>query len=269
MNTAQALILGLIQGLTEFLPVSSSGHLALMKHIWGLEQVSILFDILLHVATLLAVLIVFRKRLGKIVRALIHALSRKMNDEDRLHLRITALLILATVITAIVGIGIDTTLNLAGNIRLVGVCFIITALILLLTAKLKVGTRHYQDIGARQSLVLGFAQGLGVFPGISRSGISISTGLMLGMNREEAGEFSFLLSIPAILGATLFKIRDLGEITELVGTPALLLGMAASFISGLLALILLMQLVKRGKLFYFAFYLIPVGVFSLLFQGVS
>ena len=264
MNAAQALVFGLIQGLTEFLPVSSSGHLLLMKRIFGLEQVSILFDILLHLATLLAVLIVFRSRLGKLISSLIHAIGGKMDDEDQMHLRLIAVLMLATVITAILGIGIDSILKPAENIKLVSLLFIVTAVILLVARGWKPGTKGYREMGLREALLLGSAQGLGVFPGISRSGITISAGIMAGLNREEAGEFSFLLSIPAILGAALLRLRDLGDLSEAIGSGLLLLGMASSFISGLIALLFFMHLIKRGKLFYFAFYLIPLGVLGLL-----
>ena len=264
MSPLQALAFGLIQGLTEFLPVSSSGHLAIMKRLLGLDHVPILFDILLHLATMLAVLIVFRARVWKLIRSIIHLLTRQMNDEDRMHLRLIALLIVATAITAVLGVGIDNVFPFADNIKLVSVFFIVTAVILVAGTYGGIGVKGYRDIGVKEALFLGFAQGLGVFPGISRSGITISVGVMAGLKREEAGEFSFLLAIPAILGASLLKVQDLGEVGASIGSATLFLGMASSFISGLLALLLLMRLVKQGRLFFFAFYLIPLGLVGLI-----
>lgn len=265
MNAAEALAFGLVQGLTEFLPVSSSGHLALMKNIWGLTDIPILFDILLHLSTLLAVFIVFRRRLGKFIRSILHGIGGKADKNDLLHLRLIALIILASIITAILGIAIDTLLNPGGNITLVSICFLITALILLASTKLKPGSKDYGTIGVKEALFLGLAQGLGVFPGISRSGITISAGMGAGLSRESAGELSFIISIPAIIGAAILKFRDLGDVSAGIGSSALLIGMAASFISGLLALIFLMRLVRQGRLFFFAFYLILPGIAGLIF----
>lgn len=264
MNVAEALAFGLVQGLTEFLPVSSSGHLALMKNIWGLTDIPILFDILLHLSTLLAVFIVFRRRLGKFIRSILHGIGGKADKNDLLHLRLIALIILTSIITAILGIAIDA-LNPGGNITLVSICFLITALILLASTKLKPGSKDYGTIGVKEALFLGLAQGLGVFPGISRSGITISAGMGAGLSRESAGELSFIISIPAIIGAAILKFRDLGDVSAGIGSSALLIGMAASFISGLLALIFLMRLVRQGRLFFFAFYLILPGIAGLIF----
>jgi undecaprenyl-diphosphatase len=265
MSILEAAAFGLLQGLTEFLPVSSSGHLAVLKEIWGYEELSILFDILLHVATLLAVLIVFRRRIGAIIVSLWRWLRRRAGDEDRMHVRLAAYIILATLITGVLGVGIEELISPGENIKLVSALFIVTALILLATTRIPKGSIDYRGIRPRHALFLGFAQGLGVFPGISRSGITISAGLFAGFRREEAGEFSFLLSIPAILGAAVLKIGDLGDLSGSIGLASLSAGMLASLLSGLGALLALMSLVRRGKLHYFAFYLIPLGLIGLIF----
>jgi undecaprenyl-diphosphatase len=265
MSILEAAVFGLLQGLTEFLPVSSSGHLAVLKSLWGYGDISILFDILLHVSTLLAVMIVFRRRIGMIVSSLWRWATRKAGDEDRIHVRLVMWIIVATFITGVLGIAIEEILAPGENIKLVSALFLVTAAILLATAGKSAGETGYSGITARHALVLGVAQGMGVFPGISRSGITISAGLFAGLKREEAGEFSFLLSIPAILGAALLKIGDLGDLSGSLGAGPLAAGMLAGLVSGLLALVLLMRLVRSGKLFFFAFYLIPLGIIGLIF----
>ncbi|AHC13701.1 undecaprenyl-diphosphate phosphatase [Salinispira pacifica] len=265
MTALQAAAFGLIQGLTEFLPVSSSGHLALLKSIWGFEDVSILFDVLLHVATLAAVLIVFRKRIWKLILSLLHGIRGRADEGDRMHLKLILMLLLATVITAVLGIGIDEMLQPASNIKLVSLLFIVTAGILILSSRVKPGNKGYKELGVRESIITGVAQGMGVFAGISRSGITISAGIFAGLKREEAGEFSFLLAIPAILGAAILKIPELGDLQGSIGGLPLILGISAAFFSGLISLILLMKLVRSGKLHYFSLYLIPLGIAGLIF----
>ncbi len=265
MNVIEAAVFGLLQGLTEFLPVSSSGHLALLKEIWGYQDISILFDILLHVATLAAVVIVFRRRIWMILVSLFRWTTRRADDGDMVHVKLAGLIILATAVTGVLGVGIEEVIQPSENITLVSALFIVTAFILLATSRITEGQRGYDRIGPGRALFAGIAQGLGVFPGISRSGITISAGLAAGLKREEAGEFSFILSIPAILGAAVLKLGDIGQLSGDIGLPALISGMAAGFISGLLALIFLMKLVRKGKLFYFAFYLIPLGIIGLIF----
>lgn len=265
MTAIQAAAFGLIQGLTEFLPVSSSGHLAVLKRIWGFEDVSILFDVLLHVATLAAVIIVFRKRIWKLILSLIHLAGGKADENDRVHLKLILMLLIATFITAVLGIGIDQFVQPVVNIKLVSLLFIVTAAILIFSSLVKPGNKGYGELGVRESIITGVAQGMGVFAGISRSGITISAGVFAGLNREEAGEFSFLLAIPAILGAALLKIPELGDLQSSIGGIPLMLGILAAFFSGLASLILLMKLVRSGKLYYFSLYLIPLGIAGLIF----
>ncbi|MGI9256031.1 MAG: undecaprenyl-diphosphate phosphatase [Salinispira sp.] len=264
MTATESLLFGLIQGLTEFLPVSSSGHLALMKNLWGLENIPLVFDILLHFATLLAVLIMFRTRLGELMRSVYRSITGRADEQDRMHIRLIGLIIAATIVTAVLGIAIGSIPGLGENITVISICFMITALILLASSKLPIGNKNYGNITVKDSLFIGLAQGVGVFPGISRSGISISAGLAMGLKREVAGEFSFILSIPAIIGAALLKIRDLSDMSEHIGIPVLFLGMLAAFISGFFSLMFLMRLVRQGKFFYFAFYLIPLSIVGLL-----
>lgn len=286
MTAAKALLLGLIQGIAEFLPISSSGHLELFKNILGLTEVPILFDVILHIATLFAVVAVLWKRIAAIFTALWRALWRflfvkktpavkgltqtqkKKDEESRQNLAFVLPIIIATAVTGVIGILIEKVLletfpGLRGT-KLVAVNMLITAAILGLTATIKPGERGPARIGKGRAAFIGFAQGIGVFSGISRSGITISAGLFAGLNRETAGELSFLLSIPAILGAFVLTIKDAGSMMATVSYPQLALAFAAALFSGMASLKILMKIIKSGKIYWFAPYLVLVGILGLL-----
>lgn len=263
MTAVDALILGALQGITEFLPVSSSGHLVVMKNLLHLAEIPPLFDVLLHVSTLVVVIIVFRKKIGSIFASLYRSITKKEIEGDRVNVKLFFLIILATAVTVVLGLGISF-LHIEQNITVVSVLFIVTACILVGTRFVR-GRREYADIGVKEGLIVGFAQGLGVFPGISRAGITISASLYAGLSREKAGEFSFLISVPAVLGALILTLRDAETLGAMVNPGVLLLGIGASFIVGLLAILLLLRLVRGGKLYFFAFYLVPLGIAALLF----
>lgn len=254
--------MGALQGATEFLPVSSSGHLLLMKTLVGAQEIPILFDVLLHVATLGAVFIVFRKRIGAIIMAVVRLFSRTTTSEDAVNLRLIPILIVATAITAVIGLGIDS-LDALRSALVASILFLVTAGILLLTLKSR-GDRPMESVGYLDAIILGIAQGFGVMPGISRSGITISTSLFRGMDRGTAGEFSFLLSIPAILGALFLKLPDLGDLGSAMSVGSVTAGIVSAFVVGLLALSFLLRLVRGGKLYLFALYLIPLGVWGII-----
>lgn len=268
MSFFQSILLGALQGVTEFLPVSSSGHLAVVRaYFMGLEQVPILFDILLHTATLAAILVVFRRRIGEIFFSLWRFLRRKSGEEDRENLRLIVIILIATLATIVVGFGIselqDRLALTEGTIglRAVGVLFLVTALVLFLSPLAR-GTRNYRDLSVLAGLFTGIAQGIGVLPGISRSGITLSASLAMGMERNKAGEYAFLLSIPAVLGALVLKARDFEQLP--VDAVSLIAGMTISFLVGLLSLLLLLRLIRRGRLFLFGFYLVPLGIIVLI-----
>ena len=259
MSIVQALILGALQGLTEFLPVSSSGHLVIARVFMHIEDVPVLFDVLLHMSTLLVVVFVFRSTVLRLLKAFFALIARREVDPaDRA--TIIALLT-ATVITGVLGLMIET-LAPAGNPRLVAILFCVTGLILFLPRWIS-PPRTSDAGGFRTGLIVGTAQGLGVFPGISRSGITITASLMAGLDRERAGEFAFLVSIPAILGALLLTAKDLDSLSSRIAPAAMTVGVISSFLVGLASLLLLLRLVRSGKLHYFSFYLIPLGVITL------
>lgn len=263
MTYLNAIILGAVQGLAEFLPVSSSGHLVVLQHFMNLENIPLLFDILLHIATLLVVFIIFRERIWRVIKALIHYAAGRREDEDRENMRLFLIILLATVFTGGLGLFLEK-LGLEKNVKLVFALFIVTGVILLLSRRFK-GEKDYGSSGVKQGIITGIAQGIGVLPGISRSGITISAALFSGMSREQAGEFSFLLSIPAILGALILQFKDAGTLFEDVSIPVVAAGMISAFAVGLISLKILLKLIKKGNLYYFSFYLIPLGIAGLIF----
>jgi len=282
MTAVKALLLGLIQGIAEFLPISSSGHLELFKNILGLTEVPLLFDVILHVATLFAVVAVLWKRIEAIFLALWRFLfgkkvpnmkgltktQKKKDEESRQNLAFVLPIIIATAVTGLIGILIEKVLleNFPGlrGTKLVAVNMLITAAILGLTAIIKPGERGPARIGKGRAAFIGLAQGIGVFSGISRSGITISAGLFAGLNRETAGEFSFLLSIPAILGAFVLTIKDAGSMMATVSYSQLALAFVAALVSGIASLKILIKIIKSGKIYWFAPYLVLIGILGLL-----
>ena len=282
MTAVKALLLGLIQGIAEFLPISSSGHLERFKNILGLTDVPLLFDVILHIATLFAVSAVLRKRIGAIFAALwrflfgkkvpnVKGLSKtqkKKDEESQQNLAFVLPIIIATAVTGVIGILIEKVLleefTWMRGTKIVAVNMLITAAILGLTAIMKPGERGPARIGKGRAAFIGFAQGIGVFSGISRSGITISAGLFAGLNRETAGELSFLLSIPAILGAFVLTIKDAGSMMATVSFAQLALAFIAALLSGMASLKILMKIIKSGKIYWFAPYLVLVGISGLL-----
>ncbi len=263
MNLIESFLLGLLQGATEFLPVSSSGHLLMARFIFEINNIPVLFDILLHLSTLVAVVIVFRRRIRAIVVSLIRFMRRQTDDEDKGNLKLAVLIILATACTGVVGVGLSY-LDAELYPKLISSFFLLTGLILI-TTRFMHGNKQYDKTGVREAVITGFAQGIGVLPGISRSGITIAAALAVGVDREKAGEFSFLIAFPAIVGAAILDIRQAGNLMDIVSPLSLAAGMGAAFVSGLFCLLLLIKLIKGGKLYLFSIYLIPLGVLTLIF----
>ena len=282
MSVLEGFLLGLLQGVSEFLPISSSGHLKLAQKLFGLSEVPLLYDVFLHLATLLAVIVFFRKKIWTLLCTFVNLFRKKNNAEqsdetqilkqknDRAYL---LAIIIATFITGVIGICTSKLLDEdLFPLKLVCAGFIVTAVFLILSSFVeKINSRkNFQSeevqekpIKWYQALVIGFAQGLGTLPGISRSGSTIAGGLFCGVNRETAGEFSFIVSIPAILGAFILELKDLGEVSSAVGVWSVVAGCLSAFVSGYLALMLLMKLIKKGHLEWFAVYLIPLGIAGL------
>lgn len=263
MSYLQAIILGLIQGLTEFLPVSSSGHLLMMRHWMGLGEIPVLFDVILHVATLLVVLVMFRKKVLELLASLFRWISRKTDEQDMRNMKLIAIILIAVFITGVLGLMISE-LNVSSTPKIVFPLYLVTATLLWFTRKAKEG-REYGDLNYKDGIITGVAQGIGVLPGISRSGITISAGLYRGFNRDVAAEYSFLISIPAIIGAVILDMKDGIELIESIPVPVIGAAFLAALVSGFLALWMLVRLINSGKFYYFCFYLIPLGILGLIF----
>ncbi len=263
MSILEAIILGVLQGATEFLPVSSSGHLAVMKTLMDLGDIPILFDVLLHVATLVVVVVVFWRRIWHILRALARWITRRAGDEDRPHLRAALIILLATLLTGVLGVALNS-FAFAGQPKVVSALFLVTATILVASRFFR-GERSYEELKAKDGFVVGIAQGFGALPGISRSGISIAASRASGLSREEAGEFAFLISVPAVLGALLLTLGDAEQLSAVVSPAGLILGFLSALVVGLVCLLLLLKLVRSGRLYLFAIYLVPIGVAGILF----
>jgi undecaprenyl-diphosphatase len=267
MTVLQAIFLGAIQGLAEFLPISSSGHLALAEHFLELGEVPLLFDILLHVATLAAVCITFRKRIAELFCAFGRWVVRKPLESDRNDQSIIVAFVAATVMTAIIGFAIKDYVEAISPFW-ISICLSITGVLLFVSGRYE-PKKTTEVPGLAQGIVIGIAQGIGVTPGISRSGSTIAASLLSGVNRKAAGEFSFLLSIPAILAAFILELKDADTLSGTVSAVSLAVGMLTAFTVGYVSLKFLLGLINRGRLGWFAFYLVPAGIaLAIHFAGV-
>ncbi len=258
MDILDAILLGIVQGLTEFLPVSSSGHLELGKALLGdqsIPQESLLFTVVLHFATALSTVVIFRKDVYEIFRGLFQF---KWNEETRFSLKIVISMIPATLL----GLLFEEQMEqfFSGNVPLVGYMLIVTALLLYLADKAKDTNKSVSNLNA---LVIGISQAIAVLPGISRSGATISTSVLLGVDKSKAARFSFLMVVPLIIGKMAKDIWS-GEISMQEDNMIILgTGFLAAFIAGLFACTWMIKLVKKSKLTYFALYCLLVGLIAI------
>ena len=254
-----AALLGLIQGLTEFLPVSSSGHLVLAGHLIGLPSTGLVFELLLHLATLAAVIFYYRTDVAALVLAVPRALRAPLKGyRDDAQVRLGLLITAASVPTAAIGLAFkDQFEALAAYPQAVGAALLVTAALLLATHFIQSSER---SLDLRAALLIGLVQGMAITPGVSRSGATIALALLLGIATVEAARFSFLISIPAIAGAAILKLRDgFGQLDLL---PSVL-GFLVALISGYIALRWLVALVKARRFAAFAPYCAAVGVLAI------
>ncbi|MCI6461144.1 MAG: undecaprenyl-diphosphate phosphatase [Prevotella sp.] len=260
MDWLQALILGLVQGLTEYLPVSSSGHLAIGSYLFGIEgEENLAFTVAVHVATVLSTLVILWKEIDWIFRGLF---KMQLNDETRYVINI----IISMIPVGIVGVFFkDTVENIFGSgLLIVGCMLLLTAM--LLTFSYYAKPRQKEKISLRDAFIIGIAQACAVMPGLSRSGSTIATGLLLGNKKEKLAQFSFLMVIPPILGEALLDILKAVKGEELFGgidTMSLIIGFLAAFISGCLACQWMINVVKKGKLIYFGIYCAIAGAITI------
>lgn len=259
MTFIEAIILGIIQGLTEFLPVSSSGHLELAKAILGLDmsgKEGLLFTVVVHFGTALATVFVYRKDIAEILRGLF---KFQWNDETQFSAKIILSMIPAAIIGVLFNDEIEALFD--GEVLLVSFMLIITALLLFLADKAK---KTGVQVNFFNAFVIGISQAIAILPGISRSGATISTSVLLGIDREKAARFSFLMVVPLILGKMAKDVKDGGIDYTSSQAPLLLAGFIASFVVGILACQLMIKVVKSSKLHWFSLYCLLVGVAGII-----
>ncbi len=265
LSLIESAFLGVIQGLTEFLPVSSSGHLILARHLFSMPEVPLLFDVTLHVATLIVVLFFYRRYVWGILIALLRLVRRDVGEEDRGNLRILLNMIISTVATVILALVLKALLPDAEHITQVAVLMYVTAALLLYRPK-KEKRGGITELKASHALLIGFAQGFGTLAGISRSGITITASHAAGLERKDAGTYSFLLSIPAILGALVLALAEGATGAPPVSAAALTIGSVSALITGFFSLKMLLWVIGKARLWYFSIYLVCASTGLLLFS---
>ncbi|MCR5160935.1 MAG: undecaprenyl-diphosphate phosphatase [Lachnospiraceae bacterium] len=288
MTVLQSIFLGIVQGLTEFLPVSSSGHLAIFQNIFHIDTgSSILYDILLHVGTLLVVLIVYWKDIWKLILEFFGMVADIFRNiriwfENRNAITLTPyknivgtnyrkfviLLIVSTIPTGIIGVlGKKLIADASATLIIPGICLIITGILLLISDRAENCVKIPKDVSYKEGVIIGIAQGFATLPGLSRSGTTITACLLCGLNRSFAVKYSFILSIPAILGAAVFEIGDAAAETITAGmVGTYLAGMIAAAIVGYVCIRTMLVIVRKRKFKYFAFYCFAIGIVSIIGQ---
>jgi undecaprenyl-diphosphatase len=255
MDILDALILGIVQGLTEFIPISSSAHLVIVPTLLQIDKPPLVFDVMLHFGTLLALILIYWKEILKLVKAAIDILFKgKFKDiQNDTYKRLVFLIILTSIPTGLMGIFFkDYVEVMFRSVLSVGFFLLGTGFILALGHRKLGGKKEILNIKVIDALLIGLAQGLAIAPGISRSGITIVAGMLRGLNKNLSANYAFLVSIPVILSATILEAKDLGG--ELISLHLILIGVLTAFISGYLAIKVLLKIVQRGKLIIFAWY---------------
>jgi undecaprenyl-diphosphatase len=268
LSYLQALLLGVLQGLTEFLPISSSGHLALVQHFYGFDPESdamILFDLAVHLGTVVAVAVVFWGQFAAFFKRFVVECAPSFSGR-RVAWRVLGLGVLACVPTVVVGLFFKEQLeNAFGSPRFIAMALLVTGSLLWATGKLPRPRRGWRRFGLGRAFLVGCGQAFAILPGISRSGTTIAVGLFTGLRREWAGQFSFFIGIPAICGAAAMHAKDIAEehgaaaLKQMLSGPVIA-GAVAATIVGIAALLLLLSALRRAKLHYFAYYCWLVGL---------
>ena len=274
MGTIEALLLGLLQGLTEYLPISSSGHLTLGSHLFGIEDAETIlpFTVLLHVATVLSTIVILHKEITWIFKGIfkpLHANNdvnsiNRLNNQQQYVLAIIASMIPVGIVGVFFKDAVEKTFS---SLVTVGCCLLFTAALLAFSYYAK--PRQKEKISIKDAFIIGLGQALAVLPGLSRSGTTIATGLILGNSKQNMAQFSFLMVIPPILGEALLETIDMFKVGISasfggISPTALIVGFLAAFISGCIACKWMISIVKRGKLIYFAYYCLAVGAATII-----
>jgi undecaprenyl-diphosphatase len=269
MDIIQAIIIGLVQGLTEFLPVSSSAHLIFAQQALGVAEVGLAFDVLLHVGTLVAVIVYFFNDIVNMIKGFLLSLVDLKNGNFMGELKkdpykkLAWLTILATIPIGIVGVLFnDIVESMFMGLTVPAFLLLITGCLLYVSQRMNTGKIDVRNITLKEALIMGCGQALAILPGLSRSGTTIAAGLFAGLDKEFAAKFSFILSIPAILGAAVFQLKDLSGGSVEIG--ACIAGFIVAAISGYLAISFLLKIVREKSLDIFAYYCWIVGIIVLV-----
>lgn len=268
MTLFRAVVLGIIQGATEFLPVSSSGHLVVIPALLGWATPTLSFTMGLHAGTLLSVIVYYIKDVIKLFKGIFSLFKRIRTPEEKFYLKLAIYIIIAMIPGGIVGVLFSKKVELAfASPHTVSILFFVTAFILILASfNFTNNAVDLRRMSAKNALIVGFMQIVSLLPGVSRSGSTIAGGIYSGMNKDDAARFSFLLSIPMIFGASLFEAKDmLNSSIAGVSRSELLIGMAVAFIVGILSIKLFFALIRKTKFYVFAIYCIVLGVIGLIF----
>lgn len=258
MSIWQSIVLGIVQGIAEFLPISSSGHLVLVEKLMGIDSPGIFLEVMLHIGTLVAVCIYYRETLAKLIR---HPINPYVGY-----------LILATVPTVIFTLLFGDLIDAAFGGNFLGFSFLLTALLLLLASRIPRGQKDIRSATPLDAICIGLAQCVALLPGVSRSGTTITGALFRGFKDDFAAEFSFLMSIPAILGSLVLQIVDIARGEILLGEihwGGTIIGMIFAAVFGFLAISTLLKLLKKEKLYFFSIYTGALGVLVLIDQYVT
>ncbi|MBQ7307226.1 MAG: undecaprenyl-diphosphate phosphatase [Clostridia bacterium] len=257
MKIIHAFILGIVQGFTEFLPVSSSGHLVLLEDIFNIENDILFFDLMLHLATLLAVIIFYRKKIWQLIKKPFSPLM--------------LYLIMATFPTVIIAFAFKDFFvsSFSGEYLIIG--FLITCIFLTLIQNIQTKYKLEEKMSVGKSIVVGLFQGLSIMPGISRSGSTITASIIQGVNQEEAADFSFLISIPVILGSSVLQFVDIikNDITLSISVWCIIVGMITSFIFGILSIKFMTNIIKKNKYHIFIIYLLCLSILILILKSFT
>ena len=264
-------MLGVVQGLTEFLPVSSSGHLVIFQYLFNLKEPEVLFNVGVHTGTLVAVIVFFRKDLHRIFASVYRFLNDVLNKKasfadgtQDIDIKMALLIIVGTIPTGILGLAFHKIVDrIFSSVVLVGVMLIVTGSLLTVTLWRKNNGKDIKRFSIKDALTIGLMQGISILPGISRSGSTIAVGLFLGLERETSARFSFLLSIPAIIGATILEFKDISTYPS-AQIISMMIGALTSCLVGYGALGSLLYIVKKGRLHFFAPYCFAAGIIALI-----
>lgn len=271
MDLFKAVLLGIVQGLTEFLPVSSSGHLVLVSTILNIKtETGIFFEVMLHAGTLVSIFFVFFKDICELFKEFILLLfdlirRRRINLKNNPYRNMLVMMIAATIPTGLIGVVFGDVFEKAfSSVILVSLMLMVTGTLVFFANRYEGGKKQAQHIGVKDALFIGLFQGFAITPGISRSGSTIFAGLTRGFSRELATRFSFIMSIPAIAGASLLELKAyMGSSAQAEAPGIILIGILAAAISGTIAIKFLVSLLNKGKLYYFSYYCWAVGVIGL------